>query len=65
MVDQSYPRVEINLQYFKENVEQIVKRCGEYGINIAGVIKGTTGLPECAKQFADAGCKMIASSRLE
>ena len=65
MVDQSYPRVEINLQYLKETVEQIVKRCGEYGINIAGVIKGTTGLPKCAKQFADAGCKMIASSRLE
>ena len=25
MVKQSYPRVEINLQYFKENVEAVVK----------------------------------------
>jgi len=65
MAKQIYPRVEINLQYLKENVEQIVKRCGEYGIEIAGVIKGTTGLPECAEQFADAGVTMIASSRLE
>ena len=39
MVKQVYPRVEINLQYLKENVAEIVRRCGEYGIDIAGVIK--------------------------
>ncbi|HKM28767.1 MAG TPA: alanine/ornithine racemase family PLP-dependent enzyme [Anaerovoracaceae bacterium] len=60
-----YPRVEINLKYLKENVEQIVKRCGEYGIDIAGVIKGTTGIPECAQAYVDGGAKFIASSRLE
>ncbi|MEG1314361.1 MAG: alanine/ornithine racemase family PLP-dependent enzyme [Anaerovoracaceae bacterium] len=65
MKNQGYPRVEINLDYLKHNVEQIVKRCGEYGIEIAGVIKGTTGIPQCAKQFADGGAKFIASSRLE
>ena len=51
MVNQVYPRVEINLQYLKENVAEIVRRCGEFGIDIAGVIKGTTGIPECAKMF--------------
>lgn len=65
MVKQMYPRVEINLQYLKENVAEVVKRCGEFGIDIAGVIKGTTGIPECAKQFEEGGAKMIASSRLE
>ena len=65
MVKQIYPRVEINLQYLKENVEAIVQRCGEFGIDIAGVIKGTTGIPECAKMFEEGGVKMIASSRLE
>jgi predicted amino acid racemase len=65
MVKQIYPRVEINLQYLKENVEEIVRRCGEYGIEIAGVIKGTTGLTECARQFEAGGASMIASSRLE
>lgn len=65
MVKQLYPRIEINLQYLKENVAEIVKRCGELGIDVAGVIKGTTGIPQCAKQFADGGAKMIASSRLE
>lgn len=65
MVKQLYPRVEINLDYLKENAEQMVKRCADKGIEIAGVIKGTTGLPECAKAFAEGGCTMIASSRLE
>lgn len=65
MVKQLYPRVEINLQYLKENVEAIVERCGAMGIDIAGVIKGTTGIPECAKMFEEGGAKMIASSRLE
>ena len=65
MVKQSYPRVEINLQYFKENVEAVVKRCAEYGIKISGVIKGTTGIPECAKMFQEGGVYGIASSRLE
>lgn len=65
MVNQVYPRVEINLQYLKENVAEIVRRCGEFGIDIAGVIKGTTGIPECAKMFEDGGAKIIASSRLE
>lgn len=65
MVKQSYPRVEINLQYFKENVEAVVKRCAENGIKISGVIKGTTGIPECAKMFQEGGVYGIASSRLE
>lgn len=65
MVNQSYPRVEINLQYFKENVQAVVERCAEYGIKISGVIKGTTGIPECAKMFQEGGAFGIASSRLE
>ncbi len=65
MVKQIYPRVEVNLQYLKENVAAVVEKCKPFGIDIAGVIKGTTGIPECAKMFAEGGAKMIASSRLE
>ncbi len=65
MVKQSYPRLEINLQYFKENVAAMVERCDKYGIEIAGVIKGTTGFPQCAQMFKEGGATMIASSRLE
>ncbi len=61
----SYPMVELDLKKFRNNVDQAVKRCGELGIGLAGVIKGFTGIPEGAKQFAEAGVDFIASSRLE
>ena len=60
-----YPMVELDLKKFRNNIDQAVERCGKLGIGLAGVIKGFTGIPEGAKQFADAGCDFIASSRLE
>lgn len=60
-----YPMVELDLKKFRHNVEAIVKRCGEKGIGVAGVIKGFTGIPEGSRAFAEAGCAFIASSRLE
>lgn len=60
-----YPMVELDLAKFRNNIDQAVKRCGELGIGLAGVIKGFTGIPEGAKQFAEAGVDYIASSRLE
>ncbi|MBQ4649490.1 MAG: alanine/ornithine racemase family PLP-dependent enzyme [Firmicutes bacterium] len=60
-----YPRLEINLASLKHNVATVVEKCGSYGIQIAGVIKGATGLPEVAKQFDEGGAAFIASSRLE
>ncbi len=40
-------------------------RCQDQGVEVAGVIKGCSGLPECAKLMAQEGCRFIASSRLE
>jgi ornithine racemase len=60
-----YPRVEINLKKLRSNIDQMVSRCNSQGIDVAGVIKGCTGIPQCAKQFEEGGCKFIASSRLE
>ncbi|MDD3169385.1 MAG: alanine/ornithine racemase family PLP-dependent enzyme [Eubacteriales bacterium] len=60
-----YPMVELDLKKFRNNIDQAVFRCGKLGIGLAGVIKGFTGIPEGAKQFAEAGCDYIASSRLE
>jgi predicted amino acid racemase len=60
-----YPRVEIDLAKLRSNVEQMVGRCKAQGIEIAGVIKGCTGIPQCAAQFEAGGCTFIASSRLE
>ncbi|HWQ79888.1 MAG TPA: alanine/ornithine racemase family PLP-dependent enzyme [Anaerovoracaceae bacterium] len=63
--DIRYPLVELDLKKFRNNVGQAVERCGRLGIGLAGVIKGFTGIPEGAKQFAEAGVDFIGSSRLE
>lgn len=60
-----YPMVELDLKKFRHNIDQVIEKCGKQGIGIAGVIKGFTGIPEGSKEFADAGCDYIASSRLE
>lgn len=60
-----YPLVELDLAKFRNNIDQAMKRCSQMGIGLAGVIKGFTGIPEGARQFAEAGVDYIASSRLE
>ncbi len=60
-----YPQVEVNLTKLRHNIEEIVKRSGDLGIEIAGVIKGFSGIPEVSMQFEKAGCSLLASSRLE
>ena len=60
-----YPRLEINLAHLKHNVAKVVEKCGNCGIQVAGVIKGATGIVEVAKQFDEGGAAFIASSRLE
>lgn len=60
-----YPKLIIDLNKLRNNINQIKKRCDEQGIEIAGVIKGCNGLIPCAEQFYRAGCRWIASSRLE
>ena len=64
-MNERYPRVEINLSHFRHNAEEVVKKCGQYGIDVAGVIKGATGLTPIAKAYEEGGAKWIASSRLE
>ena len=64
-MEERYPRLEINLAHLKHNVTKVVEKCGDMGIQVAGVIKGATGLPEVAKAFDAGGAAFIASSRLE
>lgn len=60
-----YPRLEINLEHLRQNVATVVEKCGGQGVQVMGVIKGATGIPEVAKAFDEGGAAMIASSRLE
>ena len=60
-----YPELIVDLNKLRSNITQVVRRCDEIGIEIAGVIKGCNGLIPCAEQFYRAGCRWIASSRLD
>ncbi|MEG2324340.1 MAG: alanine racemase [Anaerovoracaceae bacterium] len=60
-----YPKVVVDLKKLRHNIDNTLMKCNDMGIEVAGVVKGCTGLFECAKQFDLAGCKFIASSRLE
>ena len=60
-----YPKLVIDLHKLRTNIEKIQNMCRSQGVEIAGVIKGCTGLLPCAEQFERAGCAFIASSRLE
>ena len=60
-----YPKLVIDLNKLRNNIEHVRKMCDEQDVEIAGVIKGCSGLIPCARQFERAGCSYIASSRLE
>ncbi|MBQ3610869.1 MAG: alanine racemase [Firmicutes bacterium] len=59
------PKLIIDLNKLRNNIDKVQNMCRDVGVEIAGVIKGFTGLPEVAAQFERCGCKFIASSRIE
>ena len=60
-----YPQLEIHLGRLRQNTREITERCRAAGIQVAGVIKGCSGLPPVARAFRDGGVTELASSRLE
>lgn len=61
----SFPKVVINLEKIKNNVNIITKLCNKQNINVAGVTKVFCADPEIAKAYMDGGVKYLADSRLE
>lgn len=59
------PKLIVDLNKLRNNIDKVQRMCQDNGVEIAGVIKGFTGLPQCAEQFERCGCRFIASSRLE
>lgn len=59
------PKLIVDLNKFRHNINVVQKICRESGVEMAGVVKGFTGIPEIAEQFEKCGCKFIASSRIE
>ncbi|MCT4618394.1 MAG: alanine/ornithine racemase family PLP-dependent enzyme [Marinisporobacter sp.] len=62
---QKYPMLQVDLKKIYENVKCTVDLCDGKGISIAGVVKGVNGLFPVVDQFVKAGCKYIASSRVD
>lgn len=60
-----YPRVIVDLNKVRHNMKELVDRCEAQGIEVCGVIKGASADPQIAKCFAEAGCKWIATSRMD
>ncbi len=60
-----YPKLIIDLNKLRNNIERVQSMCEEVDVEVAGVIKGCSGLIPCARQFERAGCSYIASSRLD
>lgn len=60
-----YPILEIDLDKLRENLAALVERCHDSSVELAGVVKGATALPEVARVFARSGLRFLATSRLD
>ena len=60
-----YPKLVVDLKKLQHNIDRVLVNCQDQGVEVAGVIKGCSGLSECANLMAQEGCRFIASSRLE
>ena len=59
------PALIVNHENLRHNMRTVVGWCREAGIDVAGVIKVSTGLASVALDYESCGAKWIASSRLE
>ena len=59
------PRLEISLSKLQQNVTTIFNMCATKGVEVVGVTKGFSALPEIAQVMVDGGIKVLGDSRLE
>jgi ornithine racemase len=60
-----YPCLEIDLGKLRHNATIIKKLCADKGIEIVGITKGFTAIPEVVQAMVDSGIKLLGDSRLE
>ena len=65
MAEYKYPALLHDRAKLVSNVKNLSDKCGEQGIQIAGIIKATNGTVAAAEDFVAGGAKLIGSSRLE
>lgn len=62
---EKYPVLEVNVKKLCSNTKIITELCNNYGIKVAGIIKGFGGIVSGARAMVDGGCEQIGSSRIE
>ena len=60
-----YPRLDADLDKLRDNIERMLMMCRDRGIEMAGVIKGCSGLFQMWSSLKRLAAPIIASSRLE
>lgn len=63
-VQERYPILEISIGKFEHNAREVVSRCAQRGISVAGVIKGYSAQPDLAAALVRCGAAQLGSSRL-
>jgi ornithine racemase len=59
------PHLEINLSKIKDNSRRIVDKCAKQGIEVLGVTKGFSALPQIVRAMVQGGISQLADARLE
>ena len=59
-----YPCVEFDLDKLAANLAALVERCHDSLIEVAGVVKAVSSLPEIVRVYEESGVKFIATSRM-
>jgi len=59
------PRLDINLDKIRKNSENIKTICLQHRIEVVGITKGCSAIPEVAQAMIDGGIKILGDSRIE
>ena len=59
------PRLDIYLDKIRKNSENINNLCLKHGIEVVGITKGCSAIPEVAQVIIDGGVKILGDSRIE
>ena len=58
------PRLEVDLHKIRHNAQTIVKLCSRSGIEVIGVTKGVSGMPQVANAMIEGGVSGLADARI-
>ncbi len=60
-----YPRLVADLKKLRENIDTAIRECGDFGIQVAGVVKGIHAVKAFMPAYIESDLTELASSRLE